>query len=112
LKEGEVLVMFNKRLENRITLDKNSYLFLKNPIILEYYIVESESDSRDGLAGKKVYGIGISKTVDNMHFEENIVYNFSCNFDKTKEVVDILARNTVTPVELIPVLENILEMQI
>ena len=104
--------MFNKRLENRIVLGKNGHFYLKEPVVLEYYIVESKVDCRDYLAGRKVYGIGISKTSDNMCFEENLVYNFSCNYDKTKNVVDILAKNTVTPVELIPVLENILEMEI
>jgi len=104
--------MFNKCLENKVTLDKNSYFFLENPIILEYYILESEVGSRDDLAGRKVYGIGISKTIDNKHYEENVVYNFSCNFDKTKDIINMLARNTVTPVELKAVLENILEMQV
>jgi len=104
--------MLNKRLENKITLDKNSYFFLENPITLEYYIYEREVDSGDDLAGRKVYGIGISKTIDNRHYEENVVYNFSCSFDETKNVVNMLAKNTVTPVELVPVLENILEMQI
>ncbi|HHW00869.1 MAG TPA: hypothetical protein GXX36_15130 [Clostridiaceae bacterium] len=104
--------MFYKRLENKITLDKNNHFFLENPITLEYYIFEREADSRDGLDGRKVYGIGISKTIDNRHYEENVVYNFSYNFDETKNVVNMLARNTVTPVELVPVLENILEMQI
>ncbi len=104
--------MINKYLENRVTLDKDSHFSLKQPIVLEYYIVESEAVHREDLNGRKVYGIGITKTSDNVHFEESLVYNFSDNFDKTKNVVNILVKNTVTPVELIPVLENILEMEI
>lgn len=103
--------MINKYLENRVTIDKNSQFSLKQPIVLEYYIVESEVACTDDFAGRKVYGIGISKTSDNVHFEESLVYNFSDNFDKTKNVVNILVKNTVTPVELIPVLENIMEME-
>lgn len=103
--------MFIKHLENRITLKKENYLFLNRSIVLEYYIIESEVDCRDELAGKKIYGVGVSKTTDDKLFEESIVYNFSCCFEKTKDVINMLVRNTVTPVGLVSILEEVLELQ-
>lgn len=112
MRRGRISAMYIKYLENRITLEKENYLFLDRPIVLEYYMVESEVDCRDELAGKKVYGVGVSKTTDDAYFEESLVYNFSCSFAKTRNAIKMLVRNAVTPVELVPVLENILEMQI
>ncbi|MCX7920688.1 MAG: DUF6514 family protein [Clostridia bacterium] len=101
--------MLNKYLEKKIELLPNENMIgFKNPIELEYYLLESDNSDIDELSGKRVYGIEIVKKVNAMKVEEELVRNFSCCKEDTRQVLDKLANNTVTPVALSFVIDDIL----
>jgi len=77
---------------------------------LEYYLIEGEVTYIEELAGKKVYGIGVvKKDADNI-IEKEVVCNFSCCPETTKAVLGKLADNSVLPVELKYILEDMVNM--
>lgn len=102
--------MMTKYLEKRLVLEDTEKWGMEFPIELEYYLIESEINYRDDLAGKKVYGIAISKKISESCFEEKIISNFSCSIKMTKKVIEMLAGNYVTPIGLQPVLEDFLSI--
>jgi len=100
--------MITKYLEKKLKLEGSEEYSLNRPIELEYYLIESEIGYKDNLSGEKVYGIGILKKVSKVRYEEKVISDFSCCIKKTRQVIDILAGNLVTPIGLQPVLEDIL----
>lgn len=110
--EGEKYSMANRLFEKKIELlqDENMVGF-KSPMKLEYYLIESkidDADEIDELSGKKVYGIEIVKKIDGLKDEMKAVKNLSCCIEKTKDVLEMLAKNSVTPVGLQFVLEDMI----
>lgn len=75
---------------------------------LDYYLIEGEITYIDELAGKKVYGIGIVKKDMDNTVEKEVVCNFSCCPETTKEVLGKLADNSALPVELRYILEDLI----
>lgn len=102
--------MANMYLENKLLLKNCEEVDLDRPIELEYYLVESEIDSSDELAGKKIYGIGIIKKTKEESSEGKLVADFSSCIIRTKEVLSKLAINSVTPIALNYVLEDIISV--
>ncbi len=102
--------MTNMYLENRLLLEGNEEVVLAHPIELEYYLVESEIYSADEPAVKKVYGIGIIKKTKEQCSEGKLITDFSACINRTKEVLKKLVSNTVTPVALHNVLEDIMSV--
>ncbi|NSW90306.1 MAG: hypothetical protein HPY74_06445 [Firmicutes bacterium] len=100
--------MVTKFLKRKLVLKESNDYFHDIPMELEYYLLESNIDYKSELAGKKVYGISIVKKINDTCFEENSVLNFSCCVNETSRVVDKLADNTVTPVGLKPILDDLL----
>ena len=77
---------------------------------LEYYLSESEADYGDELAGKKIYGIGIIKKSEDKCNEGMLIIDFSSCISRTKEVLKKLASNSVTPIALQSVLEDLVSV--
>lgn len=100
--------MITKHLKRKLKLNKESDSLYNIPMELEYYLIESKLDYTDDLSGEKVYGIGIVKRISETSFEENIVHNFSCCINETSELIDKMADNTVTPVSLRTILDDLL----
>lgn len=101
--------MMSKCLEKKVELiPEQNNCDCVNPFELEYYLVESEMDDKDELTGVEVYGIEIIKKIDNVNVESSFVKNFTCCREYAKKIVDKLAYNTVTPVGLPFVLDDIL----
>lgn len=100
--------MTNMYLENRILLKGGEEADPDSAIELEYYLVESELDALEELAKKKIYGIGIVKKTKAESNEEKFVADFSCCITRTKEVLKKLISNSVTPIALPYVLEDII----
>lgn len=82
----------------------------KRTIELDYYLLESEASDSDfvELKEKKIYGIEIVKKVDSKEIENKVVRNFSCCRDNAMQTVNRLAKNTVTPMAMSYILDDIL----
>jgi hypothetical protein len=102
--------MLYKFLHRKVSEVCNEMLIDGNKLELEYYLIEDEVDYIGELRGKKVYGISIVKKTNDTAAEEAIIRNFSCCMKSTKEVLDLLADNLVTPVHLHYVIDNILNV--
>jgi len=99
----------SKCLERKLELIPNGEKSqFTNPIELEYYLTESEGYDCEELEEKKVYGIEIVKTNGNKTEESKLIINFSCSKENTKRVLSRLIKNTVTPVSLPFILDDIL----
>ncbi len=100
--------MVTKHLKRRLVLDNIDDYMGYCPLELEYYLLESNADYNNDISNERAYGISIVKKVNDKCYEESSVINFSPFAEKTNELIDILADNTVTPISLMPVLDNIL----
>lgn len=101
--------MIEKYLEKKVELGFVETLKgCKNPIELEYYLLESNINDIDELKGKKVYGVEIIKKVNDIRVENNSVQNLFCCKESTKYILNKLANNTVTPVGLPFILDDII----
>lgn len=99
--------MISKYLERRIELYLSEEIQTGGKIQVEYYLVESENDE---MHGNKVYGIEISKKERDNYTESEMFRNLYTNKEKTQDVLRLLAENTVTPVELSFVLDDIMAL--
>lgn len=102
--------MISKYLERRVELYLGEGTQTGGKIQMEYYLVESDNGEIYGNAGDKVYGIEISKKERDNYTESEIIRNLYSNKDKTQDVLRLLAENTVTPVELPAVLDDIMAL--
>ncbi|MEG6611745.1 DUF6514 family protein [Pseudoclostridium thermosuccinogenes] len=101
--------MINRRLEKSLELSMNDGLSGDCASIkLEYYILENEISDMDELTGKIAYGIEIVKKVDGKNDEVSTVKNLSCCKESVIRILDKLACNTVTPVGMPYVLDDML----
>lgn len=101
--------MMNKKLGKRIEfIPDEDAIESQNRLQLEYYLLESDDNSYYELNGNKFYGIEVAKAVGNNCYEIEQVKNFSCCKESTVDLIEKLARNSVTPVELPFVLDDML----
>lgn len=106
--------MMSKILEERVELDPSVdvYSELVKPIFLEYYLVESDAHGSEyGLMSSKVYGIEIVKKESdssNARIESELVRNVSCCRESARMILNKLAINSVTPVGLPFILDDLL----
>lgn len=99
----------SRNLEKRIELKPDGQLIeLSNPMELEYYLIETDENDMDELKGKLTYGIEIVKRISENNIENKIVKNFSCCKENTRLLLNKLAENTVTPVGLQFVLDDLI----
>lgn len=94
-------------LENKLFLKEGEEGVLSCPIELEYYLVESDYNTIEEADAKKTYGICIIKKTNEQFIEGKLISDFSCCISKTKEVLKTLAENSVTPITLYNILEDI-----
>jgi len=101
--------MLCKTLEKIVQLmpDENTKEIIK-PMQLEYYLVESESTEDLKDYTDKVFGIEIIKKVGNTETERELVKNYSHSRQITVNMLNVLAENTVTPVSLLYILDDII----
>jgi hypothetical protein len=81
---------------------------VKKNIELEYYLIESDFNSLDGISGEKVYGIEIIKRTEEEKYECEMIRNFSNSEVCTKDLLEKLATHKVTPVALPFVMDDLL----
>jgi hypothetical protein len=97
--------MILKRLKEKVEVFVREY---PRNLGLEYYLLESE-DKEDyycieDCAG---YGIEIVKIFKNKPVEKISFTNVTPNKEDAMDIIDILARNTVTPMELPYILDDL-----
>ncbi len=102
--------MLNKYLESRVELDLTEEVATNGKIQLEYYLIESEGGQSYDFKRDKVYGIEIVKKESDNHAESEIVRDFSSSKENTMGMLNILAKNTVTPIELSFVLDDLMAL--
>ncbi|HEX9059827.1 MAG TPA: DUF6514 family protein [Clostridia bacterium] len=101
--------MFSKFLERKVDLmpsEETSHL--TSPIKLEYYLLESNSTDSIGSDGNTIYGIEVVKKTGNETLESELVRNLSSCSDSVKSILSKLAQNSVTPVALPFVLDDLI----
>ena len=102
--------MLSKYLESRVEVDLDNGTMANNKLQLEYYLIESEYGQSCDFCGDKVYGIEIVKKDSDYYAESEFVRNLSNSKESTKGILSILAKNTVTPVELQFVLDDLMAL--
>jgi len=101
--------MISKFLEKKVEITLNDDLEqLKNPINLEYYLLESDEHDMEEVNVEKVFGVEIVKKVNGCSDEIETVKNLSCCRENARDILEKLARNTVTPVGLPYILDELL----
>jgi len=101
--------MANRILEKCMTVGANpGYPECVNRFDLEYYLVESEMELDDPEHVRKVYGIEIVKRMDDGSVENGRFEGIYADKGRTRELIGILASNTVTPVTLPYILDDLL----
>jgi len=101
--------MLCKSLEKivKILPDEGAMEF-ENPMQLEYYLVESESTEDMEAHTDKVFGLEIIKKVGSVEVERKLIKNYSHSRQTTMNILKLLAENTVTPVSLPYILDDII----
>ena len=101
--------MIKKHLEKKLEI----YLEKENDerddsFLLEYYLLEHVITGFDELDGKTAYGIEIVKKAMGKDDETATVKNLSCCKEKVVKILENLSHNTVTPVGMPYVLDDML----
>lgn len=105
-------MMVNKYFRKRMDVLMNDcYPDNNGAISLEYYLLESEdSEQRNEIEINVCAGYGVE--VVKVHSDKPVESNSFNNITRCKEtavdIINVLARNTVTPIELPYVLDNII----
>ncbi|MDP4094631.1 MAG: DUF6514 family protein [Bacillota bacterium] len=101
--------MLCKYLEKTVRLlpDENEKEF-GNMIELDYYLMESNSALNNESTEEKVYGIEIVKKENSKPVENDSIRDISIYRDNTRYILDKLADNIVTPMELKYILDDII----
>lgn len=103
--------MVNKFLEKRVEVEfEGVYQRQGNSLELEYYLLESEYADIGEREIQKIYGVEIVKKHQGILNERKQFENIFSNREKTKNLVDLLAENTVTPSALPYILDDLLGM--
>ena len=101
--------MTKRKLEKEIEIFADGYQNLsKYPIKLEYYLLESEMEENGDLSGKKIFGIEVVKKMHGQEDEIKSYKDFSCCEESTQYILNKLAINSVTPLGLPYVLDDII----
>ncbi len=75
---------------------------------LEYYILISETDDLDNDTIQQTYGVEIVKNVEGLLSESKAFENVFTDMERIKGLIKVLADNTVTPVSLPYILDDLL----
>lgn len=80
----------------------------ENSLELEYYLLESECAEDEERRAQKIYGVEIVKRYQGILNEKKQFENIFSTREMTKNLVDLLAVNTVTPSTLPYILDDLL----
>ena len=101
--------MVSKYLEKRVEIIPDGDMGNTGvPLELEYYLVESDVDMTEDIPEEKTYGIEIVKKTENRNIENEMIRNLCYNKGCAMDILNKLVYNTVTPVELPFVIDDLL----
>ena len=101
--------MLSKCLEKKVQLtQEGNHGSEGNNIELEYYLLESEVQDDKDILGDMAYGIEIVKTVTSIKVEKEVIRNVSCCRESVAKILDMLATNTVTPIGLPFIMDDLI----
>lgn len=101
--------MVSKFLEKRVEIEFEGLSKRpENSLELEYYLLESEYTEIGKREMQKSYGIEIVEKHQGILNTRKQFENIFCTREKTKDLVDLLAENTVTPTSLPYILDDLL----
>jgi hypothetical protein len=101
--------MMSRFLEKRIEVGGQEIPFNPgNALELEYYLIESEPAREDAGPGEKGYGIQIIKKENGVASESAIFRDIHHSRETAEKLVRLLADNTVTPVTLPYIIDDML----
>lgn len=101
--------MISRQLTKKVEIQPDENMSNSNNVIeLEYYLLESEISDCEELDGKRIYGIEIVKKVSASAVEKETVTNLCCCKDNAESILNKLADNSVTPVGMPFVLDDML----
>ena len=105
--EREIIVIKDKYFEVKL----NPENFESGPIKLEYYLLKGIYKNEDNGKNINTYGLGIIKRDDlnnqTADIEEEFIPHLSIFKSKVEDILNVLSRNTVTPMCLHAVLDNL-----
>ncbi len=101
--------MIKKYLQRKININTDDTNEERKEMMeIEYYLLESESSDFDEIYGQKVYGIEIIKKTQEDEIESEFVRNLSTSADSVNSILDKMVKNSVTPVALPFVLDDLI----
>ncbi|KNY25453.1 DUF6514 family protein [Pseudobacteroides cellulosolvens] len=101
--------MIKKYLQRKININADDTNDERNEKMeIEYYLLESDSFGSDAAYGQKVYGIEIIKKTEEDDIESEFVRNLSTSVDSVSSILDKMVKNSVTPVALPFVLDDLI----
>jgi len=101
--------MIKKYLQRKININTDITNEERNEKMeIEYYLLESDSSGSDAAYGQKVYGIEIIKKTEEDEIESEFVRNLSTSADRVNSILDKMVKNSVTPVALPFVLDDLI----
>jgi hypothetical protein len=110
-RKGGCREMRSRFLERRVEVEFDEGVGSKKGAFeLEYYLVESEAVDIDPGDEEKVFGFEIVKNICSLEVERECIRNFSSCRANTRDLLGKLADNTVTPVSLPFVLDDLIGM--
>ena len=102
-------MMINKFLEKKVQVVFDGYDREKTNVIeLEYYLLETDSAEDDGNEDQKMYGVEIIEKRQGIPNETKQFNNIFTTRLKTRNLIELLAENTVTPLSLPYILDDML----
>lgn len=103
--------MVSKFLEKKVEIECDEpYQRTSSRLELEYYLLEREGGKSGDNGSEKTYGIEILKKNNGILNEAKQYENIFNTREKTKGLVKLLAENTVTPLALPYILDDLLGM--
>lgn len=103
--------MVSKFLEKRVEIEcSESGYQTGNTLELEYYLLESMNDCIDNNGIQKTYGVEIKKKQQGILGESSYFENVFPSREKTMSLIELLAKQTVTPSTLEYVMDDLLGM--
>jgi len=101
--------MVYKFFEKHVKIEeKDSSRKPENLMELDYYLLESEFDEAENREISKAYGIEIVKRHNGGAVERKQFKNIFPSKEKTKNLIELLAEQTVTPLTLPYILDDLL----
>lgn len=101
--------MVSKFLEKRVEVEFEGYSQkMRNSLELEYYLLESEFSEVEERQTQKTFGVEIVEKHQGILNESKHFENIFSTREKTINLVELLAKNTVTPSTLPYILDDLL----